>query len=806
MMPFGNGKLRIAEEREFAPVRECGTIESRSGPRSKSLKPVMFRWFRSLTGSSVARESRVANFTGGTSLSKSVQSSLNRTGQFLKQRLYIWPILALLVLATIGWGVNSRIESTMRSQLESELETLLAVETAMLERWFGDQERSALAIANRRDVREPIYAILDLIDGNASSPTDARLESETSALTDERKALLSALAQDLAANKFVGFIVTDRRGRIIASSNEDTDGLEEFDAFEQLIGHALDGGTTVSPPVPSATVLQDTRGRRGQGIPIMAVTTPVRDGDFQVVGTLSFGIAPEGEFTEILQLGRMGESGETYAVDKQYRMVSNSRFTEDLVIHGLLPDEPDVESLLRVLVVDPGGDMTEGYRVTKRRSEMPPTTMAASVTSGKAETNVDGYNDYRGRPVIGAWKWLDKYNIGVTTEIDVAEAYRPLTILRWTFRGLMALLILTSIAIFVFTLVVSRLQREAQKAAVEAKQLGQYKLERKLGEGGMGVVYKGKHAMLRRPTAIKMLNIDKVNENSIKRFEKEVQITCQLNNPHTVAIYDYGRTPEGLFYYAMEFLNGIDLQDLVDNHGPQSEARTIHILRQMCESLYEAHTLGLVHRDIKPANTMLNRRGGVPDFVKVLDFGLVKAIDEDKRARQTSAGSLTGTPLYMSPESIQTPHLVDARSDIYAVGATGFFLLSGRPPFQSDSLVELCDMQVNKQPPHLRDDLGVKCSEQLEGVIMACLAKTPAQRPQTALDLSQRLERCPVSTSWTYDDGDTWWGRFERGQDPGGFASQKSSSDSVRGGGTSARTAADLGPSGSHDRTIIGDG
>ncbi|MCA9108166.1 MAG: serine/threonine protein kinase, partial [Planctomycetales bacterium] len=192
----------------------------------------------------------------------------------------------------------------------------------------------------------------------------------------------------------------------------------------------------------------------------------------------------------------------------------------------------------------------------------------------------------------------------------------------------------------------------------------------------------------RRPTAIKMLNVDRVNDDSIKRFEHEVQITCQLNHPNTIAIYDYGRTPEGVFYYAMEYLDGIDLQKLVEQYGPLPESRVAHILNQICGSLYEAHSKGLVHRDIKPANIMLNRRGGDADVVKVLDFGLVKAIDSKHQQLASASNGLTGTPLYMSPEAIQSPMLVDACSDLYAVGGVAYFLLTGQPVFNAASIVQ----------------------------------------------------------------------------------------------------------------------
>ena len=268
--------------------------------------------------------------------------------------------------------------------------------------------------------------------------------------------------------------------------------------------------------------------------------------------------------------------------------------------------------------------------------------------------------------------------------------------------------------------------------------------------------------MLHRPTAVKLLNLDLVNDASIARFEREVQITCKLNNPHTVAIYDYGRTPEGVFYYAMEYLDGIDLQTLVERYGPQSESRVIHILRQMCSSLYEAHSQGLVHRDIKPANTMLNHRGSEPDFVKVLDFGLVKALDDEKQAKLSSAGSLTGTPLYMSPESIQTPHAVDARSDLYAVGAVGYYLLTGHPIFEATSIVELCNLHVTAAPVPPSQKTSQPISNELEHAILSCLEKSLAKRPQTARDLSLLLDRSPQAAAWSIEEADLWWSQHSR--------------------------------------------
>jgi serine/threonine protein kinase len=212
----------------------------------------------------------------------------------------------------------------------------------------------------------------------------------------------------------------------------------------------------------------------------------------------------------------------------------------------------------------------------------------------------------------------------------------------------------------------------------------------------------------------------------------------------------------------MEYLDGIDLQQLVDRYGPQPEGRAIHILQAVCSSLSEAHSLGLVHRDIKPANVMLNRRGGEADVVKVLDFGLVKALDETKQTRQSSA--MAGTPLYMSPEAIQTPELVDSRSDLYAVGAIGYFLITGQSVFNANSLVELCQRHIAGIPDAPSQRLGRPISAELETAILACLEKDPSKRPQTARDLSMLLDRAPTAHSWSQEDADAWWRNHERSQ------------------------------------------
>jgi serine/threonine protein kinase len=577
------------------------------------------------------------------------------------------------------------------------------------------------------------------------------------AASESLGALRKELASWLEGHGYDGFSVVDRHRKIVAAQRDELVGREDLPIQEGLLEQPLSGKTTVSRPFQSEILLSTETGHVRAEVPTMFVVAPVRDSDDEIIAVIGFRIRPDADFTRILSVARAGESGETYAFDKQGVLISQSRFDDDLKQIGLLVDKDEVHSILNIQIRDPQADMTLGERPKLRRAKQPLTRIAASATLGKSDADVEGYRDYRGVPVVGAWTWLKEYEFGVTTEVDVAEAYRPLYVLRYAFWGIFVLLAASEVAIFVFTIIVSKLNRTARKAALEAKQLGQYELEEKIGAGGMGVVYKACHSMLRRPTALKLLDIDKTTDATIARFEREVRLTSQLNHPNTIAVYDFGRTPEGIFYYAMEYLDGVTLDDLVEQHGPQPEGRVIHILNQLCGSLIEAHGVGLIHRDVKPANIIINRRGGMFDVVKLLDFGLVKAVDAARETALTAAGSITGTPLYVSPEGIERPDDVDARSDLYAVGAVGYFLLTGQPVFEGQSVVEICMHQVQTPPLPPSERLGTAISTDLENVILKCLAKSPSYRPQTATELLTVLTACSSAGNWTTEDAQAWW-------------------------------------------------
>jgi serine/threonine-protein kinase len=305
-----------------------------------------------------------------------------------------------------------------------------------------------------------------------------------------------------------------------------------------------------------------------------------------------------------------------------------------------------------------------------------------------------------------------------------------------------------------------------RKQADEAKEFSRYRLKHKIGSGGMGDVYLAEHKLMKRPCAIKVIRPEKAGDpKAIARFEREVRATARLNHWNSISIYDYGRTADGTFFYVMEYLTGMSASDLVKRKGPLSPGRVVYLLKQVCNALSEAHAVQLVHRDIKPANLIVAEMGGSFDVIKLLDFGLAKpmsnALQNTEDSELTVVGSLTGSPLYMSPEQAMGEVQTDQRSDIYGIGGVAFYMLTGRPPFEGGATLKVLLSHLNDPavpPSSVRKHAhGQPISPELDAIVLKCLAKSADDRYQSARELYDALNSSPESSQWNERLAEQWW-------------------------------------------------
>jgi serine/threonine protein kinase len=668
----------------------------------------------------------------------------------LWRRIWVWPLLAALLLGGVGWWVHHAVEEAMREELAGQLTTILNADVEALAAWTADHKAFAQSLARlpalRQGVRE-LVAVAEQPDTSASALLKARAQADI-------RALLEPFLENLG---YVDFVIVTPSMRIVASKNDVLVNAKLETYRRSFAEKVLGGPALVSRPFRATTPLPDAKGELKADLPTIFAAAPIKDENGQPIAVLGLRIRPEVEFTKIFQTARFGVSGETYAFSETGLLLTQSRFDSDLKRLGLLPDLPHSQSILTVEVRDPQVNMMEGGRPSKSRADQPLTKLASKAVQGGSGVVMDPYGDYRGVPSVGAYRWLPEFGFGVATEVDVAEAFRPLYVLQRAIWCLLGLLLLSAVGILAAMVVVARKQHQVEKAEKTIRQLGQYTLEEKIGSGGMGSVYRARHTFLRRPTAVKMLNPDNVTADSLARFEREVQLTSRLCHPNTIAVYDYGKTPDGTFYYAMEYLDGLNLEDLVKECGALPEGRIIPILQQICGSLAEAHAIGLIHRDIKPANIILTARAGLADFVKVLDFGLVKAAT----AKLTQANVTVGTPKYLSPEAVENPESVTPLSDVYAIGAVAYYLLTGTQVFVGKTVMEICMKHVRAAPDAPSMRLGQPVSEGLESLILRCLAKKPEGRPAGTKALAEALEQLEPPGSWTRVDAEAWWASFK---------------------------------------------
>lgn len=682
------------------------------------------------------------------------------------QPVWMIPLVVAILVALLGWWGNDRLHQTIAESLRTELDSTLDANVTALEIWSTNQMRMATALAEEPALQKTATEVLnqDAFDTSAKGaanrlgfflrPRIGRMGYEIAQVVNTNYVVVaSSIAERQGTGQILPETQTNRFAELFNYNAPViiTPFKPEFLSIRHLSSRRLEnfGRTNY------LSLVNRLHPRRGDET-LMQVAAPIHDSYGLVIGALALVINPTNEFTRILSVARHGDSGETYAFDQTGLLISESRHDEELRHLGILRTS---SSALNLRLHDPGRDLTEdsGQTVTNLAGS-PLTAIVGRAVTGTDGVDVTPTRDYRGVPVVGAWRWLPELGIGVATQVDASEAFWLLHVLQMIFVALFLLLIWCALVLMVYSYARAVSERRLQEAEQKLQQLGQYQLEERIGAGSMGTVYRAHHALMRRHTAVKLLMPEAADKSAVERFEREVRLTCQLAHPNTIQIYDYGHTPEGVFYYAMELLSGLDLVDLVQQYGPQPEGRVINILSQVCNSLAEAHRLGLIHRDIKPSNVFISDRGGVPDYVKVLDFGLVR--DYRNVQSETDKDGFAGTPWFMAPEMIRDPAASEPRSDLYALGGLAYYLLTGRHVFDEPTAQAVLEQQLNDPPTPPSAVTDNPISEEMEQIILQCLEKDPAQRPASALELAARLAECPTAHDFTPEDSAAWWQSF----------------------------------------------
>ncbi len=684
-------------------------------------------------------------------------------GRSLRTRLVASRIRQSLIVAGLGAIVAAAgawmyvgVERSLRDLRAQGLPALLDAKTKSLENFIAERRGDA-----ERWARDP-QVIAATVELARQAPGGNAAELCRGDQGAEWRALFAPL---LRFENVTAVSAVDRDGRIVASSLVEICGMQaQQRRAAPGLAQVFLGKTQFIRPFAADSQLVAALPYLGDR-PLAWAETPVRDPSGKVVAALGFASYVERDFENILSAARPGETGEAYVFDESGTLLSEIRDKRGLVEVGVLPDRTG-RTAFRLKVRDPGAELFSSIGPGDPPAQWPLTRpVAAALAAGAAGGSgdaargvmLDPYRNYRGALVIGAWRWLADERIGVVAEIGLAEAYAPLRYVRMAVAVVLVLLVLTAGWAAWSTMTLARLSRRPGAG----RRIGAYRLERELAEGGMATVHLARHALLKRPTAIKILKRHLATDERASRFEREVRLVTELQHPNTIEIFDYGHTPDGLLYYAMEYVEGLTLEALVARERALPLGRMRHIVLQICAALAEVHGKGMIHRDIKPENVMICERGGEFDFVKLLDFGIVKRTEigrdahPDERRALTRQVRLLGTPAYMAPERIGAPSAVDARVDVYGVGAVIYFLAAGRPPFQDRDEAALLREVLATPAPRLAGSVPA-VPPALDALVARCLAKSPTERPGAIGDVVAVLEALQVAP-WTREDARSWW-------------------------------------------------
>ncbi|MEQ9408383.1 MAG: protein kinase [Fuerstiella sp.] len=673
---------------------------------------------------------------------------LSRTSRDRFTVVLLAMVLLCLLFSIAAW-VYSGVKQSVRSSLQQTMQALLDEQKLAMRTWLSAEQRLAETWARSPEVAAAVVSL----NTTAEQQTDLKTALQNAPAANM---LQDALSRTAGTSGRYQFAVWNREGTLLADTcPEHADllgnGTTEFGA--SLLSRVFHNQTVLWLPSRSGFISGASELSRPTHQYGFALITPVLDDSQKAIAALLV-TSPEqrAQLEQLLEKARPGATGDTYAFGQDGYLITESRFSDQLKTVGLIDETPKGSSSPAVRVADPGGNLAEGYLPDRDRNVWPLTFAASSAVTGQSGSNFQGYRDYRGVPVVGVWTWLPEYRFGIATEVDYNAAFKPLRPLTQAFSIILGILLLAAIV----GLGIGMASLKARRRAT-IDRIGPYTLRSLLGEGGFAHVYLASHALLKRPTAVKVLKPAQMNSRNLVRFEREVQLASSLTHPNTIGIYDYGSTADGRFYYAMEFIKGLSLAELIEINGPQCPERVVWILSQICRSLREAHNKGLIHRDIKPQNIMLCRRGGEPDTVKVLDFGLARNLDSGATNRVTETQLLIGTPLYIAPERIVDPTCMDPRSDIYSLGILGYFLLTGREPFEASDSMDALAQTMNRTARRPSEQSPSRLPDALDRLIRDCHSRTITERPESVEIVLQRLTEVQFEEPWSASRAAAWW-------------------------------------------------
>ncbi|MDJ0776844.1 MAG: serine/threonine protein kinase [Gammaproteobacteria bacterium] len=658
-------------------------------------------------------------------------------GRRVRQRrmLALTTLAATLVLGAVGWWAHHEVEQSMRATRGDALRSVLDSEAQSLRTWIDDQK-----LGLRRLARDPDLRAQALDATRATGVTDA-VDCNAPGLRD----FMAEMEQGLADSGALVFNLVNRSGRIMLSNRADYCGLAyQAGEVEQNIAPVFGGETIFVTPgaeadrlVPPARLLRPLQ-------PLLWFRAPIRNDAGEVIAALGIGHLAQDRFSAILAAARAGETDEVYAFGRDGVMLSQSRFETVLQERATLPHATSAAG--RLVLRSPLAEADSRTRLVEAALAAP------AGENGASGMLLDPYPGYLATPVVGGWRRLAAEDLFIAIEMSAAEAYAPLEALDTVFAIVFGVLILAVvIALFYwFTAVLIR-------AEVEKDRMGPYWLGERIGEGGVGNVYHARHDLLKRPSAVKLLKPSRATDEMTARFRREARLASQLTHPNMIDIYDYGIGVDGTLFYAMELLEGDTVGDLVLRGGAMPVARVVHLLRQVCAGLAEAHGKGLVHRDISVTNIMACLYGGEYDFAKILDFGLVKSVTGEQSQTVTRSVRILGTVQYMAPERLHDPSDVDLRADVYALGAVAFFLLSGRRMFETEDTLALTSRVINEEPPRLSAVASQPIPDELDALVAACLAKKRGNRPADILAVKDVLDRLAETHRWSQADARAAW-------------------------------------------------